>query len=152
MYNEIALRQAGKRDVFTGGECAAPVRSVRWARQTKAHVPEEDQPVPNRFTRVPDRPVPALPWLGRLLLPIADLFMILMVSRPRSGSLRSTWVTPATLVLCVATAVGGVLLDVVVLRVGIGDGGPPAVIGGALVAVLVVGSACVAAIGLLQRR
>ena len=108
--------------------------------------------MPNRFTRVPERPVPPLPWLGRVLLPLADLFMILLVSRPQSGSLRTTWVTPATLVLCVATAVGGVLLDVVVLRVGGGDGSPPALIGGALVAVLVVGSACVAVIGIAQRR
>ena len=53
--------------------------------------------MPNRFTRVPDRPVPPLPWLGRMVLPLADLFMILMASRPRSGSLRTTWVTPATI-------------------------------------------------------
>ena len=108
--------------------------------------------MPNRLTRVPERPVPPLPWLGRMLLPLADLFMILLVSRPQSGSLRTTWVTPATLVLCMATAVGGVLLDVVVLHIGGGDRGPAALIGGAVVGVLVVGSAYVAAIGLAQRR
>src|SRR2546430_7603620 len=108
--------------------------------------------MPNRFTRVPERPVPPLPWLGRVLLPLADLFMILMASRPRSGSLRTTWVTPATVGLCVVTVVGGVLLDVLVLRVGVGERSATAFIGAAVVAVLVVGSACVAAIGIAQRR
>jgi hypothetical protein len=77
--------------------------------------------------------------------------MILMVSRPRSGSLRTTWVTPATIALCVVTAIAGILLEVVVLRVGTGDSSVPAMIGAALVAILVVGSACVAAIGIAQR-
>ena len=88
--------------------------------------------MPNRFTRVPERPVPPLPWLGRMVLPLADLFMILMASRPRSGSLRTTWVTPATVGLCMVTVVGGVLLDVLVLRedvlVDIEIGGQPSVV------------------------
>ena len=113
---------------------------------------EEDQQVPNRFTRVPDRPVPPLPWLGRMVLPLADLFMILMASRPRSGSLRTTWVTPATIVLCIVAVVAGVLLDVLILRVGVGARSVPALIGAAVVAVLIVGSACVAVIGIAQRR
>ena len=108
--------------------------------------------MPNRFTRVPERPVPPLPWLGRMLLPLADLFMILLVSRPQSGSLRTTWVTPATVVLCMVTVVGGVLLDVLMLRVGVGGRSVPALVGAAVVAVLVVGSACVAVIGIAQRR
>jgi len=108
--------------------------------------------MPNRFTRVPERPVPPLPWLGRMVLPLADLFMILMASRPRSGSLRTTWVTPATVGLCLVTVVGGVLLDVLILRVGVGARSAPAFIGAAVVAVLVVGSACVAVIGIAQRR
>jgi hypothetical protein len=87
-----------------------------------------------------------------MVLPLADLFMILMASRPRSGSLRTTWVTPATLVLCTVAIVGGVLLDVLVLRVGVGARSAPALIGAAVVAVLVVGSACVAVIGIVQRR
>jgi hypothetical protein len=108
--------------------------------------------VPSRFTRVPERPVPPLPWLGRMVLPLADIFMILMASRPRSGSLRTTWVTPATLVLCMVAVVGGILLDVLVLRIGVGGRSVPALIGAVVVAVLVVGSACVAVIGIAQRR
>src|ERR671936_2888298 len=81
---------------------------------------EEEQRVPNRFTRVPDRPVPPLPWLGRMVLPLADLFMILMASRPRSGSLRTTWVTPATIVLFFAAVVGGIILAVLVRPVVVG--------------------------------
>ena len=108
--------------------------------------------MPNRFTRVPERPVPPLPWLGRMVLPLTDLFMILMASRPRSGSLRTTWVTPATIGLCMVTVVGGVVLDVLILRVGVGDRSVAAFVGAAVVAVLVVGSACVAAIGIVQRR
>ena len=108
--------------------------------------------MPNRFTRVPDRPVPPLPWLGRMVLPLADLFMILMASRPRSGSLRTTWVTPATIDLCMVAVVAGVLLDVLILRVGVGGRSVPALIGAAVVAVLVVGSACVVVIGIAQRR
>jgi hypothetical protein len=105
--------------------------------------------MPNRFTRVPERPVPALPRPGRLLLPIADLFMLLMISRPHTGSLRTTWVTPATLGLSAATAFVGTLLEVAMLR-----GGPtmPTLMGAAAVAVLAAGSASVAVIGLLQRR
>ena len=108
--------------------------------------------MPNRFIRVPERPVPPLPWLGRMVLPLADLFMLLMASRPRSGSLRTTWVTPATVGLCIVTVVGGVLLDVLMLQVGVGERSVPAFIGAAVVAVLVVGSACVAVIGIVQRR
>jgi hypothetical protein len=50
----------------------------------------------NRFTQTPAQPVPQLPGLVRLLIPLADLFMIAMISRPSTGSLRNTWVTPAT--------------------------------------------------------
>ena len=87
-----------------------------------------------------------------MVLPLADLFMILMLSRPRSGSLRTTWVTPATIVLCMVAVVAGVLLDVLILRVGVGGRSVPAFIGAAVVAVLIVGSACVAVIGIAQRR
>jgi hypothetical protein len=107
--------------------------------------------VPNLLTQVPDRPVPVLPWPGRLLLPIADLFMVLMISRPPSGSLRTTWVTPATLGLSMATAVVGVLLDVAVLGGGTGDITIASLLGATVLTVLAIGSASVAAIGILQR-
>lgn len=53
-------------------------------------------PVPNRLTRVPDSlppPLNSASWMVR----IADCGMRLFVSTPESGSLRTTWVTPATL-------------------------------------------------------
>jgi hypothetical protein len=48
------------------------------------------------WTRVPER-VPPIDKLQLRLLPLADLFMGLMWSRPAGLSLRSTWVTPATI-------------------------------------------------------
>src|SRR5260370_2394807 len=53
------------------------------------------------WTRVPKHPPPIDHWQLRLL-PLADLFMGLMWSRPGGLSLRTTWVTPATLGLGLA--------------------------------------------------
>jgi hypothetical protein len=50
-----------------------------------------------------------------VLVPFADLFMIAMVSRPATGSLRTTWVTPATRWLCVG-AVLVALIAVIALH------------------------------------
>jgi hypothetical protein len=110
--------------------------------------------MPNRFTRVPTGPVPSLPPAGRALLPLADAFMVLMLSRPASGSLRQTWVTPATLWLCVAVVVVGVPLAVVVGLVGaLGEWAFAWRVVAVLVIIgLVVGSGAVAVVGALQRR
>jgi hypothetical protein len=103
--------------------------------------------LPNAFTRVPDRPVPPLPRWASALLPVADLFMVVMFSRPPTGTLRTTWVTPATEQLCVALAVVGFL----------GGGflvwarGAGAWLGLALI-LLAAGCASVALVGLAQRR
>jgi hypothetical protein len=105
--------------------------------------------MPNRATQVPDRPVPELPAAGRLLLPLADAFMLLMLSRPASGSLRQTWVTPATLWLCAAMLVAGVPLGVVALASG---GGGLRVVAGVVIIMLAAGSAAVLAVGAMQRR
>jgi hypothetical protein len=67
------------------------------------------------MTRTPAGPVPRAPRPVLLLVPLADLFMIAMVSRPATGSLRTTWVTPATRWLCVAAALIA-LLAVITLR------------------------------------
>jgi hypothetical protein len=101
----------------------------------------------NRFTRIPDRPAPELPGAVDALVPVADLFMLLMVSRPATGSLRRTWVTPATLYLCVATLVLGVVLAVRLL-----GGGAVAQIGGVALLLIAAGAGAVAAVGLAQRR
>jgi hypothetical protein len=65
--------------------------------------------------------------LQRLLLPVADGFMILMLSRPASGTLRTTRVTTASILLgatsFVAFGVAGVVValkgGVVPLTVGV---------------------------------
>jgi len=101
----------------------------------------------NRFTRVPDRPVPPLPAAVDALVPVADLFMLVMISRPATGSLRRTWVTPATLYLSVGMLVLGLALAVRLL-----GGGTAARIGGALLVLLAAGGGAVAAVGLAQRR
>ncbi|HEX6492304.1 MAG TPA: hypothetical protein VF112_02265 [Candidatus Dormibacteraeota bacterium] len=101
----------------------------------------------NRFTRVPDRPVPELPAAVNALVPVADLFMLVMVSRPATGSLRRTWVTPATLYLSVAMLALGVVLGVRLL-----GGGVAARIGGAVLLLVAAGAGAVALVGLAQRR
>ena len=53
------------------------------------------------WTRVP-KDAPRLDAWQLRLLPLADLFMGLMWSRPGGLSLRTTWVTPATLGLALA--------------------------------------------------
>jgi hypothetical protein len=104
--------------------------------------------VPNVFTRVPAEPVPRLPVWCATVVPVADLFMILLLSRPATGSLRNTWVTPATLVLSVAAGLTSIVcLALAVARLG---GGWRVAVTLAL-ALFAAGSLCVAAVGLAQR-
>jgi hypothetical protein len=104
--------------------------------------------VPNIVTRVPAEPVPPLPAWCAAVVPVADLFMVLLLSRPATGSLRNTWVTPATLVLSVATG----LTSIVCLTLAVAglSGGLRVAVALAL-ALLAAGSFCVAAVGLAQR-
>jgi len=104
--------------------------------------------VSNRMTRVPDRPVPPLPAAGRLALPVADLFMLAMLSRPSEGSLRTTWVTPATLWLCAVMLVVGAPLGVLALM---GHGTVLRTVSGVVLVLIAVGSAAVLLVGVLQR-
>lgn len=102
----------------------------------------------NRLTRVPDRPAPTLDGLISRLVPIADLFMLVTISRPSTGSLRNTWVTPATLALCVALLVIG-------LPVGgllIASGRVASVVVGVILILVAIGAGAVAAVGTEQRR
>jgi len=103
--------------------------------------------MPNRLTRVPSRPVPALPAAGRLLLPLADAFMLVMLSRPATGSLRATWVTPATRVMCSLLAIAGLYGGVIAIQVG---GVAWSVVGAAALAPA-TGGAAVAAVGAMQQ-
>ncbi|HEX6489082.1 MAG TPA: hypothetical protein VF137_09485 [Candidatus Dormibacteraeota bacterium] len=103
--------------------------------------------MPNTFTRVPDRPVPELPRWARVLLPAADLFMVAMVSRPPTGTLRTTWVTPATLQLCAVLGVVAPVIGVLLLfRGGV------ALAVGILLILFAAGCLSVALVGLAQRR
>ena len=105
--------------------------------------------MPNRLTRVPDAPVPALPGWARWAVLPADGFMLLMVSRPATGSLSRTWVTPATYRMCIVAAVGCAVALGLLLATGTGV---THLAVAAVVAVLLVGSACVALVGAAQRR
>ena len=105
--------------------------------------------MPNAFTRVPDRPVPALPRWALALLPVADPFMVLMVSRPPTGTLRTAWVTPATEQLCVLLTFVALICGGFLVAVHAGLGGT--LLGIALI-LLGVGCACVALVGLAQRQ
>lgn len=104
--------------------------------------------MPNRLTAVPSRPVPRLRGPGRLLYPVADLFMVLMLSRPASGSLRQTWVTPATLGLAVAIVL--VCLVAAALLFAVATAG--SITAGVVLLLVASGPASVAAVGCAQRR
>ncbi len=104
----------------------------------------------NRFTRVPPGPAPVLPGVIRLFIPPADLFMLAMISRPETGSLRTTWVTPASLVL--ASVVGAVSLPLGLLALS--DSTHAGLLGiaiGVLLLGMGVGAASVAVVGIAQR-
>ena len=93
-------------------------------------------------------PLPRLDPAQRLLLPVADAFMILMLSRPPSGTLRTTRVTVVSVALaavsCLAFATAGVVI-------AISARGPLPVIAGALLGVFAFGCFALAAFGSLQR-
>jgi hypothetical protein len=105
--------------------------------------------MPNRFTAVPQRPVPTLPAAGRALLPLADAFMLVMLSRPQSGSLRNTWVTPATLWMCAGLALIGAAAGALAITAGGTTGWR---IAGAVALAMAAGGAAVATVGAMQRR
>lgn len=103
------------------------------------------------WTRVP-KTSPPLDDLQLRLLPVADLFMGLMWSRPGELSLRSTWVTPATiwLALGVLTAVG--FPGLAALGLGIMNGQLLLAAAGLLAAAAGTGAGAVAIYGIRQRR
>jgi len=107
--------------------------------------------MPNRFTAIPARPVPPPGWLAAATLPLADGFMRVMLSRPAGGSLRTTWVTPATAWLVLATCGVAAALAAVLAARAVSTGAP-AVIGATLCAAYAVGAAAVLVVALDQRR
>ena len=103
------------------------------------------------MTRVPEGPVPPLPALVRLFIPPADLFMRAMISRPATGSLRTTWVTPASLQLGLAVGFVSLILAAVAINRGVTGSGPLAIVGGVLFLAIAIGAGSVAIVGLAQR-
>lgn len=104
--------------------------------------------MPNRLTRVPRGPVPPA---GRAMAPVvlaADAFMALMLSRPGGLSLRTTWVTPATMLLASATAVATAALGGLLAT----HGGWAGLLGAAAALALCLGSVSVLAVAAAQRR
>ena len=103
------------------------------------------------WTRVPKDAPPLDAWQLRLL-PVADRFMALMWSRPGGLSLRTTWVTPATiwLGLAVVVALGFPGLGAVVY--GVASRQVLVVLGGVVAAALGAGGGTVALYGIRQRR
>jgi hypothetical protein len=103
------------------------------------------------WTRVPKEAPPLDAWQLRLL-PMADLFMGLMWSRPGGLSLRTTWVTPATLWLSVVVILAVGLPGLGAIAYGIGHRQALMVFGGLVAVTLGAGAATVALYGIRQRR
>lgn len=104
--------------------------------------------MPNRFTTVPLRPVPELgPRLGPVVT-VADAFMAATYSRPNGLSLRTSWVTPATLYLASLSALAAVVIAILLVD----HGGVPAMIGALALVLAAVGSTAIVLVGAAQRR
>ncbi len=103
------------------------------------------------WTRVPKATPPLDAWQLRLL-PMADLFMGLMWSRPGGLSLRTTWVTPATLGLAVAVILAVGLPGLGAIAYGIANRQVLVAFGGLVAVALGAGAAAVALYGVRQRR
>lgn len=102
------------------------------------------------WTRVPQE-APPLDGLQLRLIPAADLFMALMLSRPGGLSLRTTWVTPATIGLAVAAVAfiglpGCIALALGLVRLNLLLAG-----GGILGMTIAAGAGAVALYGIRQR-
>jgi hypothetical protein len=106
--------------------------------------------VANRFTRVPAGS-PPLDGIQLRLLPLADVVMWLMLSRPGGLSLRTTWVTPATILLCSGVAFAAGILGVVGLSYGLSSGYVLPLIAGLLSTAAAIGCASIALYGVRQR-
>jgi hypothetical protein len=100
--------------------------------------------------RPPDA-LPPLDALQRLLLPVADGFMIVMLSRPPTGTLRTTRVTWWTIALALATLAASAVTAAVLVRIA-GHVGPLLLVALAALGAMAAGSASLVLYGLRQRR
>ncbi|MFY9615239.1 MAG: hypothetical protein WAT58_07540 [Candidatus Dormiibacterota bacterium] len=96
---------------------------------------------------------PQLPMdaLQERLLPVADAFMILMWSRPTSGTLRDTRVTLATILLGAAVVLALGLPSVALIVYSLLRLEPLLLIPGVLCLLLGLGAAAVTVFGVRQR-
>jgi len=98
-------------------------------------------------------PHPDLPFdrVQARLLPVADLVMVLMLSRPASGTLRDTRVTIVTIYLAAATGVISMGLAGLAVLLGLGAGAHPWLLAAPLLLLLGAGCADLAVYGIRQR-
>ena len=85
------------------------------------------------------------------LLPTADLFMIAMLSRPPSGTLRNTRVTLVTIVLALAVTLTIGLPALVLLGYAVVAWKPLLILGGVPCLLLAAGATAVGVFGVRQR-
>lgn len=90
-------------------------------------------------------------WQLRML-PVVDRFMALMWSRPGGLSLRTTWVTPATIWLAIVVVIAVGLPGLGAIGYGIANGQILLALGGLIAVALGAGAATVAVYGIRQRR
>jgi hypothetical protein len=129
--------------MFPGGRASIGREGRRPARRCSL--------ISHPWTRVPKDAPPLDAWQLRLL-PVADRFMALMWSRPGGLSLRTTWVTPATIWLAVVVVIAVGLPGLGAVIYGIGNRQILITVGGLLGALLGAGAATVAVYGIRQRR
>jgi hypothetical protein len=108
--------------------------------------------MPNVFTRVPDAPVPPPTGFGSAVIPVADAFMVAMFSKPASGTLRTTWVTPSTYWLTLATFLGAVVIAGLLLSGLIGPITSISIVGVVICLLFAIGAGAVAVVGNCQRH
>src|ERR1700729_4362376 len=101
----------------------------------------------NVFTRVPDRPVPPASGFGSVIIPVADAFMLAMFSKPPSGTLRTTWVTPSTYWMTIGTSLGALVIAVLLLSGVIGRITTISIVGVVVCLLFAIGAGSVALIG-----
>jgi hypothetical protein len=108
--------------------------------------------MPNLFTKVPDAPVPPPGPLGSAVLPVADLFMLAMFSKPPSGTLRTTWVTPSTYFMTISSCIGALVIAGLLLSGVIGPITTISIVGVVICLLFAMGAGSVALVGGGQRR
>lgn len=114
--------------------------------------PHDGDNVANRLTRVPDGQPPPLPSWAEWVALIADAFMWLMLSRPSTGSLKHTRITPATRWMSLTVSLGSCVIGVVLIVVGASQSFVPMVLLGILGLAGGAGSCAVGTVALLQLR